>query len=40
VSRERERDKVLAGLKGQVPDRYRKLIEQYYKNLQEEENRR
>lgn len=40
MSREKERDKVLAGLKGQVPDRYRKLIEQYYKNLQEEESRR
>jgi tetratricopeptide (TPR) repeat protein len=40
VSREKERDKVLAGLKGQVPDRYRKLIEEYYKNLQEEESKK
>jgi tetratricopeptide (TPR) repeat protein len=35
--RERDREKVLAGLKGKFPDRYKKLIEQYYKNLQEEE---
>lgn len=40
MSRDKERDKVLAGLKGQVPDRYRKLIEEYYKNLQDEESRR
>lgn len=39
MSREKERDKVLAGLKGQVPDRYRKLIEEYYKNLQDEESK-
>jgi tetratricopeptide (TPR) repeat protein len=39
VTRDKQRDQVLAGLKGQVPDRYRKLIEEYYKNLQEEESR-
>jgi hypothetical protein len=37
VSRDREREKVLAGLKGKFPDRYRKLVEQYYKDLQEED---
>jgi hypothetical protein len=26
---------VLGALKGKFPDRYRKLIEQYYKDLQE-----
>jgi hypothetical protein len=38
--RDKDREKVLAGLKGNVPDRYRKLIETYYKNLQEEESRK
>lgn len=37
VLREQEREKVLASLKGKFPDRYKKLIEQYYKNLQDEE---
>ncbi len=33
---QKEREKVLAGLKGKFPDRYKKLIEQYYKSFQED----
>jgi len=35
--RGRDREKVFAALKGQFPGRYRQLIEQYYRSLQEEE---
>jgi tetratricopeptide (TPR) repeat protein len=37
ATRDKDREKVLGALKGKLPDRYRALIEQYYKNLQEEE---
>jgi hypothetical protein len=33
---DRERAKVLSALKARFPDRYRQLIEQYYKSFQEE----
>ncbi|MBS3763738.1 MAG: tetratricopeptide repeat protein [Planctomycetes bacterium] len=33
----KEREKALSHLKSQFPDRYRDLVEQYYKSLQEEE---
>ncbi len=33
---ERERQQVLDTLKGQFPDRYRELVEQYYRNLADE----
>ena len=32
--RKREREKVLNVLKAKFPDRYRELLEQYYKSLQ------
>ena len=34
--KEREREQVLTTLKGKFPDRYRRLIEQYYRSLQDE----
>jgi tetratricopeptide (TPR) repeat protein len=35
--RGKDRERVFAALKGQFPGRYRQLIEQYYRSLQEEE---
>lgn len=36
AARDRKRDEILNADKTQIPDRYRELVEQYYKSLQEE----
>jgi hypothetical protein len=39
AARDRKRDEILNADKTQIPDRYRELVEQYYKSLQEEKRR-
>jgi tetratricopeptide (TPR) repeat protein len=36
--RQRDRDRVLGAIKGRFPSRYRQLIEEYYRELQEDED--
>lgn len=39
AARDRKRDEILNADKTQIPDRYRELVEQYYKSLHEEKRR-
>jgi DNA-binding FadR family transcriptional regulator len=36
-ARQREREQVLNAIKARYPDRYRDLVEQYYRSMQDED---